>query len=201
MSVRTCSVVAALFAVTLVHCAFDTDPSAGRAVARDSGVDAGEDDVATVDSVSLDAVSPDAVSIVFDADASEAASCKCGDVGCCPGAPISECCPGGACPVLHDTGLGPNYWYCGPLGASGKSATYTKTMAEAAAKSWGPGQGQSGDGTSTVTTSRPEGTSRWNACWIYSGPNAGRTSFCWSPGDPCPKTLADGGVSYNKLWN
>lgn len=146
-----------------------TDASADvvdSAAATDVGVDTGLTDSVTPDTV------PPTDSFVPPVDS----GCKCGDPGCCPGVAPIDCCAGATCPVKHDTGLGPTYWFCGPLGVPGNPSTYTKDMALKASAAW-RAAGTASEiacGSASTVVNNPPVTSDPYGLWTYSGTNAGR---------------------------
>jgi hypothetical protein len=150
-------------------------------------VDGAPGDTRTADGATIESGLPD-VADTLDT------TCRCGDPGCCPGVPTIECCAAGACPLVHDTGLGTNYWYCGPLGAPGNSATYTKAMAQAAATTWGA-PGTVGGSGNFIWANRPGPTILYG-CWGYAGAVAG---YAANEGgaDACHQITAGG----PKTWN
>ena len=170
------------------------------------GADSGErDDTAPADGASADGGLGDsriADDSAFDngplpdtRDVAADTACLCGDPGCCPGVVATDCCSGRTCPLLHDTGLGPTYWYCAPLGTPGTPATYTKLMAQAAATAWGEA-GTMGSDASYTWATRP-GSTVLNACWAYAGAIAGRAAILGGPSSACGMITTGG----PKTWN
>ncbi|HET7701129.1 MAG TPA: choice-of-anchor D domain-containing protein, partial [Candidatus Limnocylindria bacterium] len=117
------------------------------------------------------------------------------DVSAVPGGSVSaELSGSGLVPlIIHSNGIGGTYGHSAPLGTPGNPATYTVSMAFAAADSGDP----TGGALPTAVTCGTElaymiQTLEFTAVWVYTGPLAGRVRLAYANPLPlCPTSTAD----------